>query len=90
MTISLPKRRISIFSLSKGLLVVANKVDGIIGVLNVIPFILFRSIPGLTNKIFSRATLTLFHYLFIKQTVYLAGFGNISITVIKHGGGYVR
>lgn len=90
MTTSPLTRKISTFSLSKGFFVVANKVGGIVTVLNVGPSILFRSIPGLANEIFNRAALIFLCYLFVKQTIYLKGFSDVGVTVDKHGGGHVR
>lgn len=90
MTTSPSIRKISIFLFGKGLLVVASKVYGIVKVFDVLLSIPFRSIPGLANEIFNLATLTYFHRLHVKQTVYLKRFGNVGITIYKDGRGYVR
>lgn len=90
MTTSPLTRKISISSLSKSLLVVANKVSGIVKVFDVVPSIPFRSIPGPANKIFNCAALTFFHRLLVKQTIYLKRFGDVNVTVNKYGAGHVR
>lgn len=76
--------------LSKDLLIVANKIDGIVKVLDVVSSIPFRSIPDLANEIFNHAALIFFHHLLVKQTVYFKRFDDVGITVYKHGGGHVR
>lgn len=76
--------------MSEGLLVVADKVGGIVKVLDVVPSIPFRSIPGPANEVFYRAAFTFFHYSLVKQMVYLEGFDGIGVTVDKHGGWHVR
>lgn len=90
MTTSPPTRKILTFLLSKDLLVVANKVGGIVKVLNIILSILFRSIPGQANKIFNRATFIFFYRLLIKQIIYLKGFGDVNVTIDKYSGGYIK
>lgn len=90
MTISSLTKKISSSLLSKSLLVVSDKVGGIIKIFDVVPSILFRSIPGPANKIFNYMALTFFYYLFAWQLVYLKEFDSVSVTVEKHGGGYVK
>lgn len=90
MTISPLIRKILTLSSSKGFLVVANKVGGIVKVFDVIPSIPFRIIPGPVNKVLNRTALVFLHYLFVKQMVYFKGFGSVSITLDKHKGGHVR
>lgn len=90
MTISPLTKRISTFLLSKGLLVVVNRVGGIVKVLDMVPSIPFRFIPGLANEIFNRTVITFFYFLFVKLTDYLKGFGGIGFTVEKHSGEHVK
>lgn len=76
--------------MSKGFLVVVNKVGNIVKVFDVISSIPFRSIPGPANNVFNRAVFAFFYCLFIKQMVYLKGFGGVNVTIDKHGRGHVK
>lgn len=67
-----------------------DKVEGIVKVLDIIPSIPFRVIPGPANEILNCAAPIFFHYLFIKQTVYFEGFGGVNVTVDKYGGEYLK
>lgn len=79
-------RIISISLLSRSFFVVANKFGDIIKAFEVIPYIWFRSIPGLANKAFYHMVFVFLHYLFVKQTVNLKGFGGIGVIVSKYDG----
>lgn len=76
MITSLLTRKISMSLLNKGFLIVANKIGDIVKVFDIVSSIPFRSIPYSLNKLFNYATLVFLYSLFVKQTVYLKGFGN--------------
>lgn len=76
--------------LSKSLLVVANKVGGIVKILDIVPFIPFKAVPGPAYEILNCVTSTFFYCLFVKQMVYLKGSGGVGVIVNKYGGGHIR
>lgn len=90
MTTSPLTRKVSMSLLSKDLLVVTYKVNGIVKVLDIIPFILLRPVFSPTNKILYCAAFTFLYCLLVKQILYLERFCSIGITVNKHGGWNVR
>lgn len=90
MITSPPTRKVSIFLLSKDVLVVMHKVGGVVKVLDVIPSILLRAVSSLTNKVFYHAAFIFFHYLIIEQTVYFKRFESTDITVDKHDKWHIR
>lgn len=70
--------------LSKGFLVVANKVRGIVKVFDVILSISFRSIPGPAYEVFNGQALTFLDCAFIKKAINFKGFVFVSVTLYKH------
>ena len=83
-------RRVSMFLLSQGFFIVANKVVGIVKVLDIIPPIPFRFVLSPANEIFNPAALIFLYYLLVKETIYLKGFGDVDVIVNKHGGKHLR
>lgn len=71
--------------MGKGFFIIANKVDGIVKVLDVILSISLRSVSCPTNKVLHRAAFTLFNRLLVKQTFHLDEFGSVSVIVNEHG-----
>lgn len=51
--------------MSKSFLVVIDKFDSVIKVLDIVPSISFRAVAGLADKVFYGAALTFFYYSFI-------------------------
>lgn len=71
-------------SLSKGFLVVVNKVKGIVKLFDIVLSIPFRYISGISYKLFNGQALTFPDCRLIEKAINFEGFVFVNVTFHKH------
>lgn len=90
MTTSPFRKKFSTLLLSWAFFVGLDKVSGIVEVLDIIPSILFWTVPGPAHKIFDSEALTFLDRTLIKKAVNLEGLLVVNVTFYKYRGGLLR
>lgn len=72
------------FSSSKGLLKIVNKIESIVKVFDIVPFIPLGAIPGLAYKVFNDQAFTFSYCALIKKAINFKGLVFVSVILYKY------